>query len=248
MKLGDKSGSEDDRNSTKSSLERFSATSNIPVTRGKYGKYVVSTLKNDTCRRLGVLSKGLETLTEFPSLETDFDALHLDDEELSYEITCKNVQERPPFHSINNIRQSFLPCLMEIHDENEHFKLQSVHRLAYVLSKQYKTWKQRCEEAVSHLSFQYSDYYIQEFKNFCLSDSDIIKDLLCLQDTIPKKQRRSGGVYSTNYKKSKLKSVLGIFEEYPFGPINLFSSSCIHNVPISNQVYLLTALSSYLIS
>ena len=92
---------------------------------GIYSKKIASILNNDSCRPLGIVTKGLDSNSEFPKLAIDLDGLHLDDEEeLAYEVTCQNVQERPPFHSINNIRQPFIPCISEIHDENESFPLE----------------------------------------------------------------------------------------------------------------------------
>ena len=91
---------------------------------GIYSKKIASILNNDSCRPLGIVTKGLDSNSDFPKLAIDLDGLHLDEEELSYEVTCQNVQERPPFHSINNIRQPFLPCISEIHDENENFPLE----------------------------------------------------------------------------------------------------------------------------
>ena len=225
----------------------------VPIVTGAIGstfaskpKRITSFLNNATCRQLGVVTKGLNGLPDFPSLEIDFDALHLEDEELSYEITCQNVQERPPLDSINNVQQPFFPCLMDVNDQNEDFVLESHHRKAYVLSRQYQDWKKQCLEHKHFLTSCYSTYPIQEFQKHCFQKSEVMDKVLVSElDYNPKKAGYWPSTNSVKRMRPKFLKLFAFFDEYPFGPVNMYSSSCIqsnsdHEIMFSNHTKNLT--------
>ena len=66
--------------------------------------------------------------------ETDF----------SFEILCRNVQERPPLESFNEIKSPFLPCIQKDQRQNvTPYGLDDPVKLAHALTSQYDVWKTR---------------------------------------------------------------------------------------------------------
>jgi hypothetical protein len=104
--------------------------------------------KNDACQQIGVVNKGLDQLVTLPTLSLKLDALTLVDAEetdFSFEILCRNVQERPPVESFNEIKSPFLPCIKKDQRQNEKasYSLDDPVKLAHVLTSQYDVWKTR---------------------------------------------------------------------------------------------------------
>ena len=103
--------------------------------------------KNDACQQIGVVNKGLDQLTTLPTLSLKLDALTLVDAEetdFSFEILCRNVQERPPLESFNEIKSPFLPCIKKDQMQNDGpYSLDDPVKLAHVLTSQYDVWKTR---------------------------------------------------------------------------------------------------------
>ena len=103
--------------------------------------------KNDACQQIGVVNKGLDQLATLPTLSLKLDALTLVDAEetdFSFEILCRNVQERPPVESFNEIKSPFLPCIKKDQRQNGiPYSLDDPFKLAHVLTSQYDVWKTR---------------------------------------------------------------------------------------------------------
>ena len=70
--------------------------------------------QNDLCHRnLGVVTPGLSHLETMPTLSIDLEALTLEENELKFEILCKQVQERSPLESLNSVKSPFLPMMLK---------------------------------------------------------------------------------------------------------------------------------------
>ena len=70
-----------------------------------------------------------------------------DDSDPSFQIQCRNVQERPPLESFNEVKSPFLPCVssstIENHDEFNQYNIDNPVKLAHALTNQYDLWKTR---------------------------------------------------------------------------------------------------------
>ena len=103
--------------------------------------YLLPLTKNDNCQSLGIISKGLNPLENFPAITLNLESLTLD-EELRYEIQCQNVQERPPHESYNFLKHPFLPLAKEKPPEKIQ-DLEHPEKLAFALASQYQLWKNK---------------------------------------------------------------------------------------------------------
>ena len=118
--------------------------------------------KNDACQQIGVVNKGLDQLTTLPTLSLKLDALTLVDAEetdFSFEILCRNDQERPPLESFNEIKSPFLPCIKKDQRQSDQpYSLDDPVKLEHVLTSQYDVWKTRvCNKNLTSKPFCHFD-------------------------------------------------------------------------------------------
>ena len=71
-----------------------------------------------------------------------------DDSDPSFQILCRNVQERPPLESFNEVKSPFLPCVSSSTIKNQdeltnQYNIDNPVKLAYALTNQYDLWKTR---------------------------------------------------------------------------------------------------------
>ena len=192
-----------------------SPTNSISSTRSSLkSKVLLPLTKNDGCQQIGVVSKGLNQLSTLPTLSLKLDSMTLADtneSDPSFEILCRNVQERPPLESYNEIKSPFLPCVNN-QDKLKQYDINNPEKLAYVLSNQYDLWKTR----VSNKSLSKGRY-------------ENIRDVVfhgC--DQVPNQNKSC-------YNKKTISNLVEVLEENPLGPVNFYSSNCLIPLPANEK-------------
>ncbi len=153
------------------------------------------------CQSVGVIGTGLSDLS-LATISVKLDSLTLDsnEEDLIYEIQCRNVQERPPFESYNSVQNVFLPCLNKT-ESQEPYHMEHPEKLAHTLARQYDLWKKRVQRnALSETAFEKMRHVVIPFE----ADPEAFSSQ-GFADDVP--------------------LVHSILEECPFGPIKLYNAS-----------------------
>lgn len=187
--------------------------------------FVEKLTDNVANQRFGFITPGLPPLESLPTLSLKLNSLTLDEnDKLAYEVTCRNVQERPPHETFNAIKRPFLPLLNC--QNQEEFHLDHPDKIAYVLTNQYSVWRQRFRSNNLSLS-QYENVKAAAFQ----VEGQVIDETM------------DSGHISSSSKKSKKKpfwnpdmkipALSTILDENPLGPDRLFTSSCIQKASTS---------------